>query len=107
MQIPDFLTLYFTRHLQVALNSLGRLVREPIGSLMTVAVIAIALALPSGLYLLTGNLQRLSTHWDGDTTISLFLKQETSIEQATSLTAQLNKWNELDAVQLITPDQAL
>ncbi len=105
--LPDFLHTYLTRHAQVALHSLGRLTREPLASLMTVAVIAIALALPSALYLLTNNLQRLSTHWDGDTTISLFLKLQTAADQTQNLAHQIKQWKEIEAVQVITPDQAL
>lgn len=98
---------YLTRHAQVALNSLGRLFREPGGALMTIAVIAIALALPAGLYLLTGNLQKLSTHWDGDTTISVFMRSDADEAAASSLAEQLRSWSEIAAVELITPDQAL
>ena len=105
--LPSALHTYITRHAQVALNSLGRLMKDPMASLMTTAVIAIALALPSALYLLTNNLQRLSTHWDGDTTISLFLKQQTSAEQTQNLADQFKQWQEIEAIQMITPDQAL
>ena len=73
MRLPHFLQVYLLRHMQVALNSLGRLYRAPLASLMTAAVIGIALALPAGLYLLTGNLQQLSTRWDGAASLSLFL----------------------------------
>ena len=105
--LPSALHTHITRHAQVALNSLGRLMKDPMASLMTTAVIAIALALPSALYLLTNNLQRLNTHWDGDTTISLFLKQQTSAEQTQNLADQFKQWQEIEAIQMITPDQAL
>lgn len=105
--LPEFLHVYATRHAQVALNSLGRLMREPLASLMTISVIAIALALPAALYLLANNLQVLSTYWDGDTTISLFLKQQTSTEQTQNLAGQFKQWSEIDAIQVITPQQAL
>jgi cell division transport system permease protein len=98
---------YFVRHVQVALNSLGRLYRSRMASLMTAAVIGIALALPSGLYLLTGNLQRLSTQWDGSASFSLFLHKTVSAQQAQALQNRLLQWREIDSLQLITPDQAL
>lgn len=104
---PSPLKNYLARHAQVALNSLGRLFREPVGALMTVAVIAIALALPSGLYLLTTNLQKLSTHWDGDTTISVFMRQSATPSDSEALAKQLADWPEIAAVHLITPDAAL
>jgi len=98
---------YFVRHVQVALNSLGRLYRSPLASLMTAAVIGIALALPSGLYLLTGNLQRLSTQWDGSTSFSVFLHKTVSLQQIRALQNRLQQWPEIESLQLITPDQAL
>jgi len=98
---------YFVRHVQVALNSLGRLYRSPLASLMTAAVIGIALALPSGLYLLTGNLQRLSTQWDGSASFSVFLHKTVSLQQTQTLQNRLQQWPEIDSLQLITPDQAL
>ncbi len=98
---------YFVRHVQVALNSLGRLYRSPLASLMTAAVIGIALALPSGLYLLTGNLQRLSTQWDGSASFSVFLHKTASLQQIRALQNRLQQWPEIDSLQLITPDQAL
>jgi cell division transport system permease protein len=107
MRIPQPVHNYFVRHVQVALNSLGRLYRAPLASLMTVAVIGIALALPSGLYLLTGNLQKLGTQWDGGANLSLFLNQSVNITQARTLQNKLAKWPEIDSLQLITPEQAL
>lgn len=98
---------YLTRHAQVALNSLGRLFREPVGALMTVAVIAIALALPAALYLVTGNLQKLSTQWDGDATISVFMKQTTAATDTAALADRLKTWPEIADVKVITPDEAL
>ena len=98
---------YFVRHVQVALNSLGRLYRSPLASVMTVAVIGIALALPVGLYLLTGNLQQLSTQWDGSASFSLFLQKTVSVQQTRALQTRLREWPEIDSLQLITPDEAL
>ncbi|GMQ88127.1 MAG: permease-like cell division protein FtsX [Gammaproteobacteria bacterium] len=107
MKLPRYLHSWIVRHAQVALSSLGRLYRTPSASLMTAAVIAIALALPSGLYLLTGNLQRLSTQWDGNTNLSLFLHRSVSLQQAAALQKKLAKMPEIDSLQLITPEQAL
>ena len=106
MKLPAFLHVYLLRHVQVALNSLGRLYRAPLASLMTAGVIGIALALPAGLYLLTGNLQRLSTQWDGGANLSVFLHHTVSIKQAEALKNKLQAWPEIEKLQLITPQQA-
>jgi len=107
MRLPRPVHNYLTRHAQVALNSLGRLYRAPLASLMTAAVIGIALALPSGLYLLTGNLQKLGAQWDGGANLSLFLHASVSIGQARALEKKLARWPEIESLQLITPEQAL
>ena len=107
MKLPRFLHNWLLRHVQVALSSLGRLYRAPLASFMTAAVIGIALALPSGLYLLTGNLQRLSTQWDGSANLSLFLHPSVSQQQIDSLQKKLARWPEVDSLQYISPQQAL
>ncbi|MFC1772003.1 permease-like cell division protein FtsX [Pseudomonadota bacterium] len=107
MRLPHFLQVYLLRHMQVALNSLGRLYRAPLASLMTAAVIGIALALPAGLYLLTGNLQQLSTRWDEAASLSLFLQHTASELQAQTLRDKLLSWPEIEHIDLISPEQAL
>lgn len=94
-------------HAQVLIASLGRLYRAPFSSLMTVAVIAIALALPSGLLVLLDNLQRLNAGWDGTTSISLFLQQSVSDARADRLAEELRDWPRIDAVRTLHRDQAL
>jgi len=98
---------FLQRHAQVALDSLGRLYRNWISTVMTAAVIAIALAMPSGLYLLLGNLERLSGSWDGQASMSIFLKQDITDATADALLAQVEEWPGVESVQLITPSQAL
>jgi cell division transport system permease protein len=99
--------VYLLRHAQVALDSLGRLYRNPLPSLMTAAVIGIALALPSSLYLLLDNLHRLSGSWDGQASISVFLKEQVPAAQRDGLAARLRDWPEVTSVKVITPEQAL
>jgi len=107
VRLPQPIHNYFVRHIQVALNSLGHLYRAPLASLMTIAVIGIALALPSGLYLLAGNLQKLGAQWDGGANLSLFLHKSVSLAQARKVKEKLAQWPEIDSLQLITPEQAL
>jgi cell division transport system permease protein len=93
--------------LQVALESIGRLSRSPLPTAMTVAVIAIALALPAGLYLLTRNLNALGESWEQTAGISLFLTGDTDMEQAHALAKELTANPELKRISVISPDQAL
>jgi cell division transport system permease protein len=98
---------FLQRHAQVALDSLGRLYRNGLASLMTAAVIGIALAMPSGLFLLLDNLHRLSDSWDGQASLSVFLKPDIDSDTARQLADGIEKWPETGTVQLITPQQAL
>lgn len=99
--------VYAARHLQVLVESLGRLARQPAASLMTAAVIGIALALPSGLLTLLDNLQRLSLSWEGTASISVFLHDEVAGDRARRLAEELRSWPEISTVNYISRDEAL
>lgn len=103
----SFLRVWLSRHLQVALASLGHLVRSPLPTVMTIAVIAIALALPAGLFVVTRNLAALSESWDHSPAISLFLTPGTDVKQARALAAQLEAHSGIGKISLISPDEAL
>lgn len=98
---------YLLRHLQVFFYSLGQLARTPFASLMTIAVIGITLALPSGLYVAIDNLQRLSAGWDGSAKISLFLKRDTGDEAARELSQKIRRIPAVATVDYVSPADAL
>ena len=91
----------------MSLSSLGRLSRNPISTAMTAAVIGIALALPSGLHLLVDNVSQLSSTWDGSASISLFLSEGVSDEQADIVRKQVALRADIAETRLIDRDQAL
>ena len=101
------LVAYTRHHVQVLVASLGYLTRQPVSSLMTSAVIAIALALPTGLYIALDNASQLSADWDGSTMISLFLKHDVSLKKAEQLATRLRKNKDIEAVRIIDRDQGL
>jgi len=98
---------WLLRHAQMSLSSLGRLSRNPISTAMTAAVIGIALALPSGLHLLVDNVSQLSSSWDGSASISLFLSEQVSDEQAETIRQQIALRADVGETRLIDRDQAL
>ncbi len=98
---------WFIHHIRTLIASLGFLTRNALSSMMTVAVIAIALALPSGMYVLLNNLSNVSVGWDNSAQISLFLKTSVSEKQANSLAAKLKLYDDIDKVELIHRDTAL
>lgn len=99
--------IWLTRHLQVFLGSLGRLSRTPLSTIMTSAVIGIALALPAGLYNLVDNVQSLAGSWRGGPTISVFLHRAIDDEQSAKLRDQLTTDPRIRNVRLIGKAQAI
>lgn len=98
---------YVLRHLQVFFYTLGELARAPFASLMSIAVIGITLALPSGLYLLIDNLQRVSAGWEGHSRISLFLRRDTDERAVRALAESIQRMPAVAGVEYISPAQAL
>ena len=101
------LRIYLLRHLQVFFYSLGVLSRSPFATLMTAAVIGIALALPTGLHVVLKNAQQLSGGWDGGAQISLFLKRAVEDDEADRLAKQIQKLPEVAGVNYISRHEAL
>ena len=98
---------WLQRHASVARDSLERMGHNRLSSIMTAAVIGIALAMPSTLYLLLDNVDRLSGSWDGQASLSIFLKDTVTPETAARLLKTVQGWPEIGSAELITPAQAL
>lgn len=98
---------YLLDHFRTFISSLGRLYRTPLATLMTLAVIGIALALPSGLYVLLKNLQTISGGWENSAKISLFLKQDTPLSALEKLANRLRTQVDVAHVRVVTADDAL
>lgn len=96
-----------THHQGCLGDSLVRLFRSPLSSLLTMAVLAIALALPGGLYILSLNILSLSEHWDTNAQISLFLNRDVTDEEGQALAEQLTGQARLARVKFLSRAQAL
>jgi cell division transport system permease protein len=98
---------WMMRHLQVMLSSLGRLWRNPLSTFMTVAVMGIAISLPTGLHTLVENVQELSGSWEGASSISVFLKKEISDQQSRKLANELKAQANVAQLRYISPAMAM
>ena len=98
---------YFGNHLRISVASLGRLYAQPAATMMTAAVIAIALALPVGLYIALNNIGQLSSDWDKSTKISLFLHTHVEQTEAEKLVRRLEKNTAIKNIELIDKDKGL
>jgi len=94
-------------HLRTLIASLGVMTRQPAASFMTIAVIAIALALPAGMFVLLNNASYVSVGWDNSAQISVFLKSDVSEKQARQLMGKLRIFDDVVAVSMINKVQAL
>lgn len=103
----EWLKNYFMRHLQTLVYALGQLRLKPFSTLMTVAVIGIALAMPAGLHVLLKNVQQVLSGWDGAAQISLFLQHKTSERHALALAEQIRQRPGVRAVDYISSAQAM
>lgn len=98
---------YALDHARTLLFSLGRLYRTPLASLLTTAVIGIALALPCALYLAVQNMQNATDSWQNVAKISLFLTPETEKGTMRTLSLRLGAREDIAEVETINADQAL
>ncbi|MGD8643972.1 MAG: permease-like cell division protein FtsX [Chromatiales bacterium] len=100
-------TAYLISHARAFLFSLGKLYRNPLASLMTMAVIGIALALPTSLVLILQNLQAVSGGWGAGAQISLYLHDQVEPAEAEALSRRLRAREEVAEIELIGREAAL
>jgi len=98
---------FFSRHVQAMLSAFGRLIRQPLGTLLTVFVIAIALALPTTLWLVVKNAQIAAGDVTDSIELSVFFRTEVPIEKAEQLAATARQRTGVGEVILISADDAL
>ena len=98
---------YFGHHARASVATLGRLYAQPVATMMTIAVIAIALALPVGMYIALTNIGQLSSGWDGSTQISLFLHTSVTEDDAQKLMQRLEKHKNIKKIELIDKETGL
>lgn len=105
-QPKNWLRAYITNHLRAAFSSFGSIVRAPLVSFLTIAVIGVTLALPVSFYVLLENLHEVAQNWS-NTQISLYLKPNISYSQTQDLLQQLRNNSHLAKVEYISPQQGL
>ena len=97
---------WLARHAQTLVGSLGRIVRYPLATLMTMAVIAVALALPLFLDVLLQNARLATADWNQAFDLSVYLDKKAGSERALGLAKRLRAREDVAAVRVITPEQA-
>jgi cell division transport system permease protein len=98
---------YFARHAQTLVGSLGRIVNQPFATLMTMGVVAVALALPLLLSLFLSNLSAATGNWNDAFDLSVYMNKKASAARSASVAKQLRQRGDVATVRVITADQAL
>lgn len=94
-------------HKENSVQALLDILRQPTNSLMTILVLAIALALPSAFYLFMTNAKAVSQSWDGGVKMALYLEESSTEQQAQDLLTQLNLRPEFKQVTFVSKEDAL
>jgi len=98
---------YALDHARSLVFSLGKLAHAPLPTVMTVAVLGIALALPAGLFVALKNLQAVSAGWQGSARMSVFLHLDTEEQRLQALAEELRQRPEVAETRVITREEAL
>ena len=107
LPISGQIVMFFIRHIQHAMASLGELWRNPISSVMTMAVLGVSLSLPAALQVLVKNAETITQSWNSAAEISLFVDEGRSEKSIQSLITRLKVYPEVAEVNYINRDQAL
>lgn len=91
------------RHAYSLLSSVGTLVRNPLTSVLTIAVLAIALILPLGLNTTLVNLEAVHDKLDRLDSISVFLDVDIDEAGARRVASRLSNWRNILAVDPVSP----
>ncbi|MDX1518591.1 MAG: permease-like cell division protein FtsX [Gammaproteobacteria bacterium] len=106
-QIRNVIGSWFVDHLRALISSLGQITRNPVGSFMTIAVIAISLTLPAGFYVFLENARIVTADWEGGAQITVFLHTAVNDEQGQQLTSELAGLPMIKSARFVSRDKAL
>ena len=98
---------WLDHHVYSFVSSLGRVVRRPWATLLTIGVMAVALALPLGLWAVLDNIGRFGGELRQSREIAVFLKPELGLDRAQALATTLRGRGDVAAVAVKTPDEGL
>lgn len=101
------LRAYISHHKHAWRHGFRQLTKNPLASLLTIAVISITLVLPTGLLLVLNNMQNATANLHSGTNISVYMNANATREQTTYVRNAISKVNNITEVQYISPEQGL
>jgi cell division transport system permease protein len=103
----DRLNTYFTLHGQALFSSLGRLLKTPFTTIMTIMVLAIAIGSAAGFYVLLANVEQLTGNLENTNQISLFLKADVTDAAGQYLMEDIRHNSAVQSVTFMNRENAL
>ena len=88
-------------------DSLKRFIKDPLQTLLTSLVIAIALSLPASLFLVVENAQQFENSFDSFSKITVYIDASASNKKIAIIRSQLQLMPEVAALVYISPEQAM
>jgi cell division transport system permease protein len=101
------LASYGVRHAQAFLGALGRLLRNPFASFLTILVVSVALALPMSLKLFVSNARLATGDFKDAVDLSVYFKTDVPLAKAQQLATNAGERSDVAEVTLIPSDEAL
>jgi cell division transport system permease protein len=98
---------WFWHHLDAFRQTVARFARTPLATLLSVGVLGIALALPTGLYVALVNLQRFAHSLVSDPQLSVFLALDAGRGEVEAIAARLRRHPGVRDARFVSRDQAL
>ncbi|CAH1599839.1 MULTISPECIES: permease-like cell division protein FtsX [Vibrio] len=98
---------FFSVHIKQAKSSFGALWRRPLGNILTLAVISMALAMPACLYLLGKNVAGAAQDVASPSQVSAYLVEGMPDARVMVLKDQIETWPSVKEVEYISPQQGL
>lgn len=93
--------------LRAALAALRQLAAHPVATILTTLAIGVAISLPSGLYLLLSNLDRLAGSLPAQPEMSVYLETDIDSNARSAIAERLRGHPDLVAVRYVPRDEAL
>ncbi|WP_457096254.1 permease-like cell division protein FtsX [Lysobacter sp. P5_B9] len=107
MKAQSRIGMWFDHHVYSLVASLGRMLRKPWATALTIGVMAVALALPLGLWATLRNVERFAGDVQQSRQVSLFLKTDVTVDRARALAGELKARGDVAQVEVRTPEQGL
>ena len=106
-QSRSTLSIYFYHHAHAFRQGLRHLSKNPLSSLLTIAVLSITLVLPSGLLLILSNGKTLTQQMKTGASISVYVQPAATKAQIQILQADIKAMSNVQQAEYVSPEEGL